>query len=198
MREAGDLDFYPYQRNGAMTSARLATLFVVGALAALPARAAQDPKPITESVTIQATIEAIDQTAKKVTLKGPKGNFVEVDASGLPRLDQLKVGDVVTATYTESLAVHIRKPGDPAPTAGSAAVTPRAGGPGATAAQQRTVSVVVQAIDPKAPSVTVKTTDGRMLSFRIQDPKNLAGIKVGDTVDVTYTQALLLKADPPK
>jgi Cu/Ag efflux protein CusF len=181
------------------TPFRIAAALLVASYAAAPALAAvQNPKPITESVTIQATIEAIDKTAKTVTLKGPKGNLVEVDASGAARFDQLKVGDVVTATYTESLAVHVRKPGEPAPTAGSAAITPRAGGPGATAAQQRTVSVVVQAIDPKAPSVTVKTADGRVLSFRILDPKNLAGIKVGDTVDVTYTQALLLKADPAK
>ena len=181
------------------TFSRLSFMFLVASLAAVPVLAAvQDPKPITESATIQATIEAIDATAKTVTLKGPKGNLVDVNAGTFPRFNQLKVGDVVTATYTESLAVHVRKPGDPAPTAGSAAVTPREGAPGATAAQQRTVSVVVQAIDPKAPSVTVKTTDGRVLSFRIQNPKNLEGVKVGDTVDVTYTQALLLKADPPK
>jgi Cu/Ag efflux protein CusF len=196
MREAGDLDFYPYQRNGAMTSARLAALFVVGALAAPSARTAQDPKPITESVTAKATIEAIDQTSKKITLKGEKGNFVEVDASALPRFDQLKVGDVVTATYTESLAVHVRQPGEPAPSPGSDAVTRRSGAPGGTVAQQRTVTVTIQAIDSKTPSVTIKTADGRVLTFRVENPKNLEKVKVGDTVDVTYTEALLLKADP--
>jgi Cu/Ag efflux protein CusF len=179
-----------------MTAARLTAVFVVGALAALPARAAQDPKPITESVTVKATIEAIDQTSKKVTLKGPKGNFVEVDASGLPRFDQLKVGDVVTATYSESLAVHIRKPGEPAPPAASDTLTRREGAPGASASRQRTVTVTIQAIDPKTPSVTIKTADGRVLTFRVENPKNLEKVKVGDTVDVTYTEALLLKADP--
>jgi Cu/Ag efflux protein CusF len=181
-----------------MTLVRLATLFVVGSLAALPVHAAQDPKPISESVTIKATIEAIDQTSKRVTLKGPKGNYVEVDASGMPRFDQLKVGDVVTATYTESLAVHIRKPGEPAPPAGADTVTRREGAPGATAARQRTATVVVQAIDPKAPSVTVKTSDGRVLSFRVENPKNLENVKVGDKVDVTFTESLLVKADPAK
>jgi Cu/Ag efflux protein CusF len=181
-----------------MTLARLATLVVVGSLVALPARAAQDPKKMSESVTIKATIEAIDQTAKKVTLKGPRGNYVEVDASTMPRFDQLKVGDVVTATYTESLAVHIRKPGEPAPTAGSDTVTRREGAPGATAQRQRTVSVDVQAIDKQASSITVKTADGRVLSFRVENPKNLETVKVGDKVDVTYTEALLIKADPAK
>jgi Cu/Ag efflux protein CusF len=179
-----------------MTLVRLATLFVVGSLAALPVRAAQDPKPVTESVTLKATIEAIDQTSKRITLKGEKGNYVEVDGSSMPRFDQLKVGDVVTATYYESLAVHVRKPGDLAPAAGSAAITPRPGAPGGTAARQRTVTVVIQAIDAKTPSVTVKTADGRVLTFRVEDPKNLEKVKVGDKVDVTYTEALLLKADP--
>jgi Cu/Ag efflux protein CusF len=181
-----------------MLTARFAAIVVIGSFAWLSTVSAQDPKPITESVTVQATIEAIDKTAKTVTLKGPKGNLVDVDASGVARFDQLKVGDVVTATYSESLAVHVRKPGEPAPTAGSAAVTPRPGAPGATAARQRTVTVTVEAIDPKVPSVTVKSPDGRVLSFRIQDPKNIEGLKVGDKVDVTYTQALLLKVDPAK
>lgn len=181
-----------------MLTARLAVAVLVGWFVSLSTVSAQAPKAITDSVTIKATIEAIDATAKTVTLKGPKGNLVEVDGSGFPRFNQLKVGDVVTATYSESLAVRVRKPGDPAPTAGSTAVTPRAEGPGATAARQRTVTVVVQEIDPTVPSVTIKTSDGRVLSFRVQNPKNLEGVKVGDKVDVTYTEALLLKADPAK
>jgi hypothetical protein len=181
-----------------MLTARFAAIVVIGSFAWLSTVSAQDPKPVTESVTVQATIEAIDKTAKTVTLKGPKGNLVDVDASGVARFDQLKVGDVVTATYSESLAVHVRKPGDPEPTAGTGSVTPRPGAPGATAARQRTVTVTVEAIDPKVPSVTVKSPDGRVLSFRIQDPKNIEGLKVGDKVDVTYTQALLLKVDPAK
>ena len=52
------------------------------------------------------------------------------------------------------------------------------------------------AMDPAVPSVTVKGPKGNVMSLRIQDPKRLEGIKVGDTVDVTYTQALMLTADP--
>ena len=44
--------------------------------------------------------------------------------------------------------------------------------------------------------MTIKTADGRVLTFRVENPKNLEKVKVGDTVDVTYTQGLLLKADP--
>jgi hypothetical protein len=95
--------------------------------------------------------------------------------------------------------VQIRKPGDPAPTAGlKDSVTPREGGPGATASRQLTGSVTVTALDPKVPSLTVKGPKGNVFSMRVEDPTRLQGVKVGDTLDVTYTQAMLIAVDPMK
>jgi Cu/Ag efflux protein CusF len=65
-------------------------------------------------------------------------------------------------------------------------------------AQQFTATVTLQAIDAKVPSVTVKTDDGRVMSFRVQDARNLQGYKVGDKVEVTYTQALAVSVEPAK
>ena len=151
-------------------------------------------------VSITATIEAIDQTNRVVTLKGPKGNLVDtyVDES-YKRFNDLKVGDQVKAQYYESLAVNIRKAGDAAPTAGvKESVTPREAAPGATVARQLTGSVTVTAVDPTIPSITVKGPKGNVFSMRVQDPKRLEGVKVGDTLDVTYTQAMLIAVDPMK
>lgn len=151
-------------------------------------------------VSITATIEAIDQTNRIVTLKGPRGNLVDtyVDES-YKRFSDLKVGDQVKAQYQESLALNIRKPGDPAPTAGvQDSVTPREGAPGGTVARQLTGSVTVTALDPAVPSISVKGPKGNVFSMRVQDPKRLEGVKVGDTIDVTYTQAVLIAVDPMK
>jgi Cu/Ag efflux protein CusF len=151
-------------------------------------------------VSVTATIEAIDQTSRIVTLKGPGGNLVDtyVDDS-YKRFDDLKVGDQVKAQYQESLAVSIRKPGDPAPTAGvQESVTPREGAPGGTVARQLTGSLTVTAVDPAVPSISVKGPKGNVVSMRVQDPKRLEGVKVGDTIDVTYTQAVLIAVDPMK
>ena len=77
---------------------------------------AQMPQPVTEKVTITATIEAIDKSARLVMLKGEKGNVVTVQVGEeMKRFNELKVGDKVSATYTESLAVSVRQPGQPAP-----------------------------------------------------------------------------------
>jgi len=94
-------------------------------------------------------------------------------------------------------SAELRKPGDPAPTAGvTDSVTPSTGATGKTIARQVTTTVTIMAVDASVPSVTVKTAKGNVLSFRVQDPKRLEGIKAGDTVDVTYTQAILVSVEP--
>jgi Cu/Ag efflux protein CusF len=156
--------------------------------------------PLSKPVTRTATIEAIDRSARLITLKGEDGNLAIVHADEkMKRFDELKVGDKVTATYYESVAVNVRKPGDPAPPASGAGVTPGKGAsPGGTIAAQETVSVTVQSIDAKNQSVTVKRQDGGIVSFRVRNPKNLESVKVGDTVDITFTAALLIEVTPAK
>ena len=62
--------------------------------------------------------------------------------------------------------------------------------PSGTLSTQANATVTVKAIDPKVPSVTVLTDEGKTVSLKIADPKNIEGGKVGDKVDITYTQAL--------
>jgi hypothetical protein len=156
--------------------------------------------PLSKPVKRTATIEAIDRSARLITLKGEDGTLAIVRADDkMKRFDELKVGDKVTATYYESVVVNVRKPGDPAPPASGASVTPGKGAsPGGTIAAQETVSVTVQSIDAKNQSVTVKRQDGGIVSFRVRNPKNIEGVKVGDTVDITFTGALLIEVTPAK
>ncbi len=172
-------------------------LFASAVLIALPVVApAQAPVATTETVEITAKIEAIDKTARLVSLKDQDGDTETIYCGPeVKRFDELKVGDTVTFRYYESLARAIRKPGQPsslpAPTEGSITrgTGPR---PGGTIAQQATATVTIKAIDAKTPSVTVLTEDGRTVSFKVEDKKNLKDVKVGDKVELTYTQALMI------
>jgi len=58
--------------------------------------------------------------------------------------------------------------------------------------------VTVKAIDPAIPSVTVATDDGRVVTRKIEDKKNLTNLKPGDRVDITFTRALVTNVAPGK
>ncbi|HEY7288651.1 MAG TPA: hypothetical protein VH583_02355 [Vicinamibacterales bacterium] len=178
----------------------MAGLLVVG-LVAIVATPIAAQKAVKQGGTVSesATIEAIDHTTRMISLKDSKGEVADVYVGPeVKRFNELKVGDVVTFSYHESVVYQIRQPGQPAPSP-SAAVTPSTGAkPGATIAQQHTASVTVTAIDVNVPSITVKTAEGHTISARVEDKKNLEGVKVGDKVDVTYTQAVMISVASPK
>jgi Cu/Ag efflux protein CusF len=155
----------------------------------------QAPVSKVDSVTTTATIQAIDATTRRVTLrleKGDEDTFVAGPA--VTRFDELKVGDKIKMTYYESRVYQIRKPGETANVPGeSSAITAATSKlPGGTAARQVKSTVTVVSVDPSVPSITVKTDDGRTVTRKVEDKKHLAGVQPGDRIDVTYTEALLM------
>lgn len=154
-------------------------------------------KAVTQGAVVEVTAEivAIDHDARLITLEDEYGEIEEIYAGpDVTRFDELKVGDEVTFRYYESLVSHIRKPGDPAPPPSGEPTAVRGTGarPSGTISQQLTATVTITEMDPDVPSVTVKTEDGRSMSFKIADKKNLEGVKVGDRVDITYTAAMMI------
>jgi len=161
-------------------------------LVAPVANAAQKPVSVAETLTKTVTIAAIDKTARVVTLQDTDGSMVDVLCGPeVQRFDALKVGDKVTFRYHESVVSAIHRAGDKPADPISSKVTRTPGAkPGGTVAQQLTATVTIEEIDPKVPSVSVKTEGGSRMSFKVEDKKNLEGYKVGDKVTITYTQAL--------
>jgi hypothetical protein len=94
----------------------------------------------------------------------------------------------------------VRKPSDPAPPEGPTTITQRKDRkPGSETRREQTFRVTVEAIDPKAPSLTVKGPRGGVVPLAVGGATQLQNVKIGDTVDVTYYEALLIKvARPPK
>ena len=66
---------------------------------------------VIDVVEIIATVEAIDKENRKVKLKGADGNVVKlkVDPS-MGDMENIKVGDMVHARYTEAVAVSVTEP----------------------------------------------------------------------------------------
>jgi hypothetical protein len=154
---------------------------------------------VMSSVTVTATVTSINQKTRAVTLTGQNGQVYSFVAdSAVKNLAQVKQGDNVTVTYVEALAYDVRKPGTaPAPTTTvAAAAAPVGAMPAGAVAQQTTATVTITAIDPKVPSVTFKGPQGNTQTIKVLHPERLQGVKVGDLVDLTYTQALAIKVTP--
>ena len=54
-----------------------------------------------------AKVTGIDQKAKTISLKGPRGNTVTLDVRNPEHFKVMKVGDDVLVTYTEAVAVSV-------------------------------------------------------------------------------------------
>lgn len=161
--------------------------------------AAQKPVYESEPITHVATIQAIDKANRVVTLKGPQGNSVDLKVPDeMEGFNSLRVGDQVTATYFDAVIVRVRKPGDPAPsTQPETTVERKDRTPGSETRRTETRTVTVEAVDTKASLVRVKGPQG-VLTYSVRDPKQLQALKVGDTIDITYYESLLVKVTRPQ
>ena len=163
---------------------------------------AEQPKVVKERVAVMtATVQAIDLNTRIVTLKGPKGEVRDIkvgeEAVNLP---QVKVGDLVTVKFYESIAVEVIKPGTVAGAGEKSAIVRAKPGemPGGMAARQSTVTATVTAIDKKKGTISLKGPEGKTVVAKAEDPKNLNKVKVGDELMITYTEALAISVEKAK
>ncbi len=178
------------------------TAFVVVALMTLISVTnvhAQNTKgsAVVSTVTATVTVAKIDYKTREVKVKATDGKEYKFVASAdVKNLDQVKKGDIITVVYTEALAYEVKSHGDNTGVTTAAAAANKGEKPAAAVAQQTTVTVTITAIDTKAPSVTIKEPDGTVETIKVKDPSKLNGVKVGDVVDLTYTEAFAIKVDP--
>src|SRR5262245_62348858 len=149
---------------------------------------------------IPGTVSAINKDEGTVTLKGPGGRTVTLEVRDKAKLDAVNVGDPVVATYMEAVAFQVKKPGTATPgvTAQEGRASSKPGeNPAGVVGREITVTATITAIDKKAHTVTIKGPEGNTETVKARDPKNLNAIKVGDLVEITYTQARAIALDKP-
>jgi hypothetical protein len=61
-------------------------------------------------VQATVTVTAIDSAKRLVSFQGPEGNVYQVKAGSKIKLEKLKVGDHLLATYVEAVALQLEKP----------------------------------------------------------------------------------------
>ncbi len=179
-------------------------LMTCGAMAAAIVAFASPSFAQTKTVTgetkvVTATVEAITHSTRTVTVKKSDGTYEDFYVpSEFKGFDTLKVGDTITARYYENIVLRVQKPGEAPVDTSDEAVTRASGKTAGTVAHQRTITATITEIDQKVPSITFSGPHGWKYSTKVKDVDALAKVKVGDKVDITWTEAALLSLEKPK
>ena len=170
--------------------------------AAVLAATAPGKAAVGEVIQLQGKVTSIDKAKRVVVVTGPQGNQVNFNCGEEVRnFDQIRVGDLVTLTYAQALALELRKVannGIRERVESEQAVRAKPGEkPGA--AIEKTVQVIanVVAVNTKAQTVTLRGVK-RTVELAVNDPAQLKEIKVGDQVEAKYVEAVALEVTAAK
>jgi hypothetical protein len=155
---------------------------------------------LSKTIEFQATVAAIDPKTRMITLKTPDGKestfYVDERVRNLP---QVKVGDEVRIAYVVALAWKLNKSKKavPSPEVETAVTRAEPGAkPAGGVARRISFTASVESIDLANGTVTLKGPEGNSRAFKARNPDNLKKVKVGDLVDITYTESVAVKLEP--
>jgi hypothetical protein len=180
----------------------LAVAFALSALAAgCQTSKSEPPAPeqaqVSESRTARAKVLSVERTSRLIVLQSQDGNCWVVRAgSAVRNFDQISAGDQVRVSYVASLAVQLKKPGEPIAPA-SATIGAARAEPGQTPAAgigaEITATVKIESVDLSNNLVVFAMPSGELNVVYVKRPEGrefIRGLKRGDMVEITYSEAM--------
>jgi hypothetical protein len=164
-----------------------------------------EPVNVENTVSMSATVDAVDHSTRMVSLRGENGRTATVKVTDEVRnLDQVQPGDKVVVKYYTALAAKLTKKGESetlgrVDSAIGAKVAEPGDRPGAAAGATVTTTVVIESIDQSFDTVTFKGPNGMSRTVAVETPEGkqfIDRLKKGDEVEVTYTEALAVSVEP--
>ena len=156
---------------------------------------------VLDAVTATATVQSINAADRTVTLQLSDGSLTTYECGpDVRNFDQIKVGDQVTATVAESLAIGLMKGGSVPIGAGTSSAIVRAplgAKPGGKIVDTVGFIARVVSVDAQNRKVTLQTVDGQAQTMKVGPDINLANVKPGDDVGVRVTRAFAISVTPP-
>jgi hypothetical protein len=152
-------------------------------------------------VDITATVQEIDPKKRELTVKGPLGNVITFTVDErVERLGEIKVGDTIAAEYYVSIAGELRPATaeerlEPLTILEERAKAPKGTSPAAGGLRVIKAVTTVEGLDRPTRSVTLKGPRGNYATVRARDLNNLEKLRLGDTIVVTYTEALAVSVE---
>jgi hypothetical protein len=153
--------------------------------------------------SFRARVAAIDHATRVVTLENEVGDKLIFRADeGVRNLDQVKVGDELEGDLVEKLLIEARAATDEERAApvqvaeGGLRAQPGEKPAGLYVRELKSVFTVAS-IDEAAGGGELRDANGKLHFVKARDPAVLDRLKVGDTIVVTYTEALRLQVVAP-
>jgi translation initiation factor IF-1 len=150
-----------------------------------------------------ATVTAMEREQRLLSLQDESGVATTLYVGPeIRNYEQIKVGDRVVATYQEAIAAAVTRPDQAVKEPQISAATERAEAgqlPHAEVSASMVATVAIEAVDTQSSMVTFRRNDGHVRTVRVEDEgakKFIQGLKQGDLVTVTYTEALAISLRP--
>lgn len=150
-----------------------------------------------EMKVVSGTVEKIDVASRMLTIK-TASDYEEISVpQSVKNFSNVTVGDKLTLRYYDNIVLILKKPGEASVADRvTEAVTPNVAGTSGTFAKQRTITATITAIDQQAPSVSFKGARDFTFTSPVKDREALSKVKVGDQVEITWTEAVLVSLEP--
>jgi hypothetical protein len=185
-----------------------ARCILVAAALALLAGCSTGGKPADEKpsgreqmvLEVRAVVVGVSQKRRLLALQTDDGGRMVLPvAEEFRDFQHARVGDQVVVSYTEAIVWQV-KPSDKGTTGVSARETlsnPRPDeAPGGAVERALTITATITAFDPARGTVTLTGPHGQSQTFIAHRQADLEKLRVGDLVDITYSEALAVSVRP--
>lgn len=155
-----------------------------------------EAQAVVDSNIVDITTKVVDVNydTRVLTVEGPEGNVDIKVSAQVKNLKEIKKGDLVKLKYNESIALMLKKKTKKEGTSSTVTDTTTIQNtnkkPEYSERQVINLVATITNIDEKKSSVTLKGPQGKSVKVAVADKKNLEGVKVGDQVDISYSESL--------
>jgi hypothetical protein len=145
-------------------------------------------------LSFHGEIVAVQPAKRLVTLKGPNGELLTLEAEREQDLAARKVGERVLVRYFEGAQIGERESGEAVPVH-SLKDGMLGAEPSGSSVKQRGLAVSIERVDAANQEIPLKGPDGSLETVMVSNPDYLGHIKVGDRVVITRPQGLALSLE---
>ena len=151
-------------------------------------------------VEVRAVVIGVDQKRRLLALESDDGGRMVLPvAEEFRDFERARIGDQVVVSYTQAVAWRV-KPSDkgaPGVSTRETLSNPRPGeAPGGTIERALTITATITGMDVARATVTLTGPQGKSETFTAHRRADLEKLRLGDLVEITYSEALAVGVMP--